>query len=886
MKLPKTYEPNEYEQDIYALWERSEAFSPSGKGESFSVVVPPPNANGNLHLGHALGLGIEDILARYRRLKGDRTLLVPGADHAGFETWVVYEKKLAAEGKSRFDFTREQLYEQVWNFVAENRQHFEEQFRQLGAGVDWRHFTFTLDEKIVRLAYSTFKKMWDEKLIYRGERLVNFCTFHGTSFADIEVVHKEEKGSLWYIRYPFTDNSGEVVVATTRPETMFGDTGVAVHPADPRYQNFIGKSVKLPLTGREVPIVADTFVDTKFGTGAVKLTPAHDPNDYEAAKRHDLPFITVVDHEGKMKNVPEKYRSLKVEAAREKVVADLTAQRFIVQTEELSHSVGHCYKCDTVIEPMLREQWFVDMRPLANKAIKALEAGEIAFYPNVKQGQLITYLKGLKDWNISRQIAWGIPIPAFQNVDDPDDWIYDERVSEEIITVEGKTYHRDPDVFDTWFSSSSWPWAVLDYPGSEDFKNFYPLSVMETGFDILMPWVSRMLMMGLYVTDRVPFEKVYLHGLIQDEHGQKMSKSKGNVIDPIAKVRQFGADAFRIGLISDESPGSNRPYDESKVVGGRNFCNKLWNIARYTEDLLDKNPIKEKHFNATTLADHWVLSKLQQSTDTVADSLDKYNFSEAYEAVRRFVWDDLADWYIEASKVQPNPALLRYILASVLKLAHPFAPFVTETIWQTLAIDQNSLLATSEWPEVSLPDRELAATFEEIRTIIFETRNLVNSLRLRQTKLHYIAPAFVTENSAIIERLTGVKTVTEVQTGAGLKLITTPYDCWLEVTPELLTNHANTLKEQRKAQVEVVDHLKSRLTNQGYTEKAPANIIEQTKVQLAQAESLLSTIDGEINRFAPKQVVNPDQPKSSPPNPPTTGQGSVKPPAPESGVSV
>jgi valyl-tRNA synthetase len=576
VKLSKIYEPQEYESDIYALWEKTESFVPKNRGsnESFSIVVPPPNANGNLHLGHGLNHTIMDVAVRYHRMKGEASLLLPGADHAGFETQVVYEKKLAEQGKSRFDFSREELYAQVWDFVAENRGNYESQFRKLGDSVDWSRYVFTLDDKIIKQAYDTFKKMWDEGLIYRGERLVNFCTFHGTGFADIEVEHKEVEGHIWSIKYPLTDGRGEIIVATTRPETMLGDTAVAVHPEDERYKEYIGKTVKLPLTNREIPIIADSFVDKDFGTGAVKITPAHDPNDYDAGQRHDLPMITVIDHTGKLPHtVPEPYRGLTVQEARKAVVDDLKAQGLLENIEQHTHNVGHCYKCGTVIEPLLREQWFIDMKPLASRAIKVLRDDKIKFYPETKKNQLIEYLKGLRDWNISRQIAWGIPIPAFQNSEDSSDWIYDDRIDQETIEVNGKIYHRDPDVFDTWFSSSSWPYAALDYPNGEDFSKFYPLSVMETGADILYPWVSRMIMFGLYNTDSIPFKQVYLHGLVQDEHGQKMSKSKGNVIDPMSQIEKYGADAFRMGMIAVETAGNNRPFDPSKLVGARNFCN-------------------------------------------------------------------------------------------------------------------------------------------------------------------------------------------------------------------------------------------------------------------------------------------------------------------------
>ncbi len=552
MKLPKVYEPAAYEADIYALWEKSQAFQPRKAGKSYTVVVPPPNANGNLHLGHAITLGLQDIAVRYHRLREESALLLPGADHAGFETQAVYEKHLAKEGKSRFDFTREQLYADIWEFVAQNRANFEGQFRRLGAGVDWSRYTFTLDEKIVKRAYATFKKMWDEGLIYRGERLVNYCTFHRTGFADIEVDYKEAKTPLYYMKYgPFT-------LATTRPETKFGDTAVAVHPDDERYSEWVGKTVTVEgVNGPfEVRVIADEMVDPKFGTGAVKITPAHSFDDWEAAQRHNLSAVRVINHDGTMNHKAGRFEGMTIMEARRAVVAALEEKDLLVKVDnDYVNRVGHCYKCDTIIEPMLMEQWFVDMKPLANRAKQSIEAGEITFYPERKRDQLVTYLDNLRDWNISRQIAWGIPIPAFQNVDDTDDWIYDERTDQEIIEINGKTYRRDPDVFDTWFSSSSWPYATLDYPDGKDFKQHYPLSLMETGFDILYPWVSRMIMLGLYVTDEVPFKTVYLHGLILDEHGQKMSKSKGNVINPMEIVDEYGSDALRMGIISGQTPG-------------------------------------------------------------------------------------------------------------------------------------------------------------------------------------------------------------------------------------------------------------------------------------------------------------------------------------------
>lgn len=860
MKLPKAYEPKLYESDIYALWEKNQAFFPQGDGPAFSLVIPPPNANGDFHIGHALTYTLEDIIVRYHRLRGDRTLFLPGADHAGFETWVVYEKKLAKEGKSRFDFTREELYNQVWDFVAKNREAFDGQFRSLGISADWSHFTFTLDTKIVRQAYDTFKRMWDEKLIYRGERLVNFCTYHGTSFADIEVEYKEERGELWYIRYPLTDGTGTITVATTRPETMLGDSGVAVHPDDVRYRAFIGKTVRLPLVGREIPIISDTFVDQKFGTGAVKLTPAHDQNDFDVGQTHHLPLIPVVTTEGLIADsMPERYRGLSVVDARNKVAKDLAEQGFLEKTETFKHSVGHCYKCNTVIEPLLREQWFVDMKPLASRAVEFLEANQIKFYPAAKKTQLISYLKQLRDWNISRQIAWGIPIPAFQNINEPDDWIYNENVREELIEVNGQNYRRDPDVLDTWFSSGSWPYATLNFPNGQDFKDFYPLTLMETGGDLMYPWVSRMVMLGIYVTDKVPFEAVYTHGLVMTNDGAKMSKSHGNVTDCQEIINQYGSDALRIGLMAGRSAGVNRGYDQRKIEDARNFCNKLWNIARYIEDKIDDKFQRPKNIAPLTLADAWILTRLQQVLKSTEENMNHYRLSEAFDSIYHFVWDDFADWYVEASKLKPNPDILAICLESILKIAHPFAPFATETIWQTLKWEPQPLLITSRWPEAITAYPEQSDEFEAIRTIVSEVRNLKNSLKIKKTKLHYIVPQFVRDNGKLIEQLTNVETVTEVQVGPGLRLIHTPYKCWLDVDRKLLNQYIRDLGRKEKLQKDLVLRLEARLTNAAYLAKAPPVIVEQTKQELLEAQELLGTIDQEYKRYVPPETIKPTE---------------------------
>jgi valyl-tRNA synthetase len=845
MNLPKNYDPAAYEADIYDLWEKSEAFKPSGKGDPYAIVMPPPNANANLHIGYELTAALEDIAARYHRLKGDNTLLLPGADHAGFETQVVYEKHLAKEGKSRFDFSREELYSRIWDFVAGNRENFNTQLRRMGVSADWSRFTFTLDDKIVQRAYATFKKMWDEGLIYRGERLVNFCTFHGTAFADIEVTYKQEKGHLWYLKYPLTDGSGEIIVATTRPETMLGDTAVAVHPEDERYQKFIGKTVKLPLTNREIPILADEFVDRNFGTGAVKITPAHDPNDFEVGKRHDLPFITVIDHQGNLTpDVPEAYRGLSVDEGRRKVVDDLKEQGVLEKTESHEHNVGHCYKCDTVIQPLLREQWFVDMQPLAEPAIKALKAEKIAFYPDSKRKQLITYLEGLHDWNISRQIAWGIPIPAFVNIDEPDDWIYDERTQEEFITVGDKTYRRDPDVFDTWFSSSSWPYATLNFPEA-DFKEFYPLGLMETGGEILYPWVSRMLMLGLYVTGEVPFKAVYIHGYVMAADGSKMSKSIGNVVDPLPVIDEYGSDALRMGIVAGRSAAVNRGYDPRRVEEARNFCNKLWNIARYIEAL----PAAEGEAAPKSVADHWILQKLQQLAEDLSADLGNYRFAEGYERLYHFVWDDLADWYIEASKADQNVPLLRKILSDVLVYAHPYAPFLTETIWQTLDFTGDSLLATAAWPTPLHSDKKAAETFGQIKTIVAEARYIISALHAADVTMYYTDVPFLKDNATLISRMARLKDVAQVRDGDGIYLTTTPYLCWLDIDAATAKHYAGEVEDKMQAARKSIEQLQARLDNEAYVKRAPKQLVHESREQLQAAKEQLAALEKEYERF-------------------------------------
>ncbi len=849
MQLPKVYEPGLYEKDIYALWEKSEAFTPvfrHGSKQTFSTVMPPPNANANLHIGHSLNYALIDITARYHRLKGDSTLVLPGADHAGFETQVVYEKHLAKEGKSRFDLSRDELYDGIYEFVQANKDNFENQLHSLGVSCDWSRFTFTLDEQIVKTSYITFKKMWNDGLIYRGERLVNYCTHHRTSFADIEVVYEERTSPLYYLKYgPFT-------LATTRPETKFGDTAVAVHPDDERYKEYIDKVITVEgLNGPfELRVIADEMVDPQFGTGAVKITPAHDFNDFEAGQRHNLPAVRVINHDGTLNHMAGEFEGMTVEEGRKAVAEALKAKGLLEKVDEhYQNRVGTCYKCGTVIEPMLMDQWFVDMKKLAEPTIKAIKNNDVTFYPAAKKEQVITYLQNVRDWNISRQIAWGIPIPAFQNVDDSDDWIFNEAVTQEILVVDGKTYRRDPDVFDTWFSSGQWPFATLHYPDHPDFADYYPTSLMETGIDILYQWVARMMCLGLYITGKMPFKDVYLHGMVRSEDGRKMSKSLGNVIDPKQVIESHGSDALRMGIIAGRSAGYSAAYAPSKIDAGRNFANKLWNIARFITDKLGED-VEAIDIKPTTVADHWMLNKLQQSNREISEHLDNYRFSEAYETLYHTVWDDVADWYIEASKGTQNDSVLQYVLKTILTLSHPFAPFVTETIWQTLPWTGEDVLAVAQWPEDAHFDKNKASEFEEIRTIVSEARTIITNLGLQKSTLYYTNVPFLKENADLLTRLAGLAGVHEVASGHGLHLTSTRYTCWIDVDQATARRYTGRLTEQKQQLQAVIDNLQGRLANKKYVHGAPKELVNQTREQLKDNQNLLVGVETEIKRFS------------------------------------
>ncbi len=978
MKFTKSYEPGEFEPRIYAEWEKTGVFQPrkvqaeaderdeTESQECYSLVMPPPNANGNLHIGHGLTIAIEDSLARYYRLRGLSTWYIPGADHAGFETWVVYERFLEKQGHTRFEYSRDELYAQVWKFVEEQRGNMELQVRALGASCAWTDLTFTLDENVVSRVYKTFEKMWNDGMIYRGEKLVNYCPQHQTAFADIEVEHEDEPGKLWDIAYivvPSDSSSSdsvslsksnpsrhsgrdfdpaqpednpqitnqipqEVIISTTRPETLFGDVAVAVNPEDERYKDLIGKMVELPLTGRAIPVIADEHADPEYGTGAVKITPAHDFNDFEVGERHELPRIQVIGEDGRMLDVVGvEYAGLTTGECREKVLKDLKAQGLLRGEKEITHAVAHCYKCGAVIEPMLKEQWFIDVERLAKGAIEKLEANEIEFWPKNKKRVLIDYLKNLKDWNISRQIPWGIAIPMFHQTttENAPEWVFDTRTNLTKIEVGGVEYYRDEDTFDTWFSSAHWPIVCTNWeepglasaitasdspvrsqrmsntsplrasnlpgtnsklaPGCADdgqaslkgkANPYYPLNVMETAGDILFAWVARMIMMGVYVTGEVPFRQVYLHGLVLDEHGQKMSKSKGNVINPIDLVAKYGSDAFRLGILRGRSAGMNQAFSENSVVAGRNLCNKLWNLARFVQNLVEESQgggveaveiaraeekaeivnesaVKtggERPYSTDNMGEDWICRELTRCKEMVEDDMKEYRFSEAVETLQEAIWDKYADWFIESQKLYKNVPLLKVTLEMILKMLHPFAPFVTEAIWQSLDWTEG-LLIVQKWPSRLKFDAISASNFDRLVDVVSEARRVSQGLsgvsKGKKWGLLYGDDSLVADNELLILALTKAKSIASTEgQPRGLRLALANHEVYLDVPAEIVKGYREQLEERILAVGRELDALNMRMMNPNYVDKAPVHLVKQTQDGIREKMELIERLKKEM----------------------------------------
>ncbi len=731
MDLEKAYNPKAVEQNIYERWESSGFFNPDklpGKRKkSFSISMPPPNVTGDLHLGHATGLTIEDIMTRWHRMTGDKTLFLPGTDHAGISTQIMVEKMIAKEGMNRHKLGRQQFLEKVWEWKEQYGSHITKQIRQLGASCDWSREHFTMDPKLTKAVQTAFIKLYNDGLIYRGNRIIHWCPHDRTALSDLEVKHQEEQGKMYFLRYPLFGTTKYLTVATTRPETMLGDEAVAVNPHDKRYSHLVGQKVLLPIKEKEIPIIADEQVDMNFGTGAVKVTPGHDPLDYEIGVRHKLPITSVIGFDGKMTKEAGEFFGQSIKACRENILRQLKEGEFVEKEQPYVHNVERCDRCGAVVEPLVSLQWFVKMKPLAERAIKAVRKKKIRIIPERFEKVYFHWMENIRDWCISRQLWWGHQIPI---------WYCKKPLHncKPIASAEKPTqcprcktheFIQDEDTLDTWFSSGLWTFSTLGWPEkTKDLKIFHPTSVMETGWDILFFWVSRMIMMSLYLLKEVPFRTVYLHGLVLDKDGKKMSKSKGTGIDPIPMTEKYGTDAIRLSLVLGTKPGQDFRLFEEKIAGYRNFINKLWNVARF---VVSKDQGRaERAPSVHTLADKWIMSRLQTVVRELTEDLERFRFSEAGTRIYEFLWHEFADWYVEISKSEQNFGLALHALKTVLTLLHPFAPYVTEELWSRLGnVQDSTLLLIQPWPksEKKLLDEKSEEQMAILQALIVRVRN-------------------------------------------------------------------------------------------------------------------------------------------------------------------
>lgn len=873
-ELPKAYDFRGLEEKWYRYWEEQGYFRPKldPRKPKFCVVIPPPNVTGSLHIGHALNNTIQDILVRYRRMDGYDVLWLPGTDHAGIATQNVVEKELAREGKTRHDLGREAFLQRVWQWKERFGNRIIEQLKRLGASCDWSRLRFTMDEGLSRAVREVFVRLWEEGLIYRGDYIINWCPRCHTALADIEVEHKPIAGNLWYIRYPLTDGSGEVVVATTRPETMLGDTAVAVHPEDERYRNLIGRKIKLPLIGREIPIIADKSVDPEFGTGAVKVTPAHDFADFEMARRHNLPFVKIMDENGRMTEEAGPYAGLDRFEARKKVVADLEAQGFLVKTEDYEVMLGHCYRCDCVVEPLLSKQWFVRMKPLAQPATAAVENGFIRLVPEQWNNLYFDWMYKIRDWCISRQIWWGHRIPAW-TCQACGKTIVVREDPESCPECGSKNLRQEEDVLDTWFSSALWPFSTLGWPEkTEDLKAFYPTSVLVTSFDILFFWVARMIMMGLHFMGNIPFRTVYIHALVRDEKGQKMSKSRGNVIDPVVMIEKYGADALRFTLAALAAQGRDIKLSESRIEGFKHFVNKIWNAARFVLMNLEGYEPRELKPEALPLPSRWILSRLQKTIQKVRDRLEAYEFDQAALAIYHFFWHEFCDWYVEASKLYLREGgeakrlaqnVLLHVLETSLRLLHPFMPFVTEELWQALPHEGQSIMV-APYPKVEekFVSPETEKEMDLVREVVVAVRGIRADYRLHPTrKLPVViltseesVKEVLTEHSPLIELLAGTEALQievsgERPRGAASVVLTgaevfVPLANLVDVAQEI----KRLSKEKEKYSKELA-RVRARLENPNFIEKAPEEVVTKEKSRAEELTEKLKRLEENLERL-------------------------------------
>ena len=870
--LATVYDPKATEENIYKFWEEGEFFKADAKSKKppYSIVIPPPNVTGVLHMGHALDETLQDILVRYHRMAGYETLWVPGTDHAGLATQNVVEKQLAKENLTRHDFGREKFVEKTWQWTNEHKSAILDQCKRLGASFDRSRERFTFDEGCSDAVKEVFVRLYEKGLIYKGKYIVNWCPRCNSAISDVETEYETEQGHMWEISYPLKGESGAIIVATTRPETIFGDVAIAVHPSDHKYSELVGKTVVIPLSGREIPIIADEYVDKSFGTGAVKITPAHDPNDYEVGQRHNLKPIWVINEDGTMKacgEVPQELHGLDRYEAREKIIGMLSYNNFLLRTREHEHNVGKCQRCGTTIEPLLSEQWFVKMEPLAKEAISAVKDGRIKFVPDRWEKNYLGWMENIRDWCISRQIWWGHQIPAY----------YHKVTGEMVVAKENPdpaNYVQDSDCLDTWFSSGLWPFSTMGWPNtdSEDFKKFYPTTTLVTGFDIIFFWVARMITMGLEFTGKAPFSTVYIHGLIRDEKGQKMSKSKGNTIDPVQIIDKYGCDALRFTMTSlCTYGGQDIKMSEERFEYGRNFANKIWNASRFVLMNLSGVDNKDIDFDNLTIADKWILNRLNETAREINENIKTFRIGETAHILYDFFWNSYCDWYVEIAKIQLNDVdlklntqrVLRYVLDMALRMLHPIMPHITERVWQLIPKESEfKALIVADFPVYSenlkfeKEAKEMELVFETIKSL----RNLRQGFNISMSVKFDIEiradkaedPIFK-EIESYIKRLARVENISYADDNLPAPKKSATAVVWaskIVVPLENLIDFNEEIARQQKKLDKLLNEKKSlagRINNPKFVANAPQELIAQTKERIdeitGQEKTILELID-------------------------------------------
>ncbi len=872
-QLAKAYEPGEVEDRIYRFWLDGGYFHavPHGKSSKqpsdkkpYTIVIPPPNITGQLHMGHALDNTLQDILIRWRRMQGFEALWMPGTDHASIATEARIVEEMSKEGISKEAIGREKFLKRAWEWKEKYGSRIISQLKKLGSSCDWERERFTMDEGCSHAVREVFVRLYEKGLIYRGERIINWCTQCKTSISDAEVEFEEKDAAFYHLRYPLADGSGYLELATTRPETMLGDTAVAVHPEDERYANLVGKNVVLPIVNKEIPVIADTYVEMDFGTGVVKITPAHDPNDFEVVLRHDLPVVTVIDEKGVMNELAGRYQGMTIMECRKAIVKDLEEQGFLVKTEPMKHNVGSCYRCGTVIEPRVSLQWFVKMKPLAEPAIEAVKKGDTRFVPERFEKVYYHWLENIRDWCISRQLWWGHRIPAWY-CEDCGETIVSRKDPTECPKCGSQHLHQDEDTLDTWFSSALWPFSAMGWPAqTPELEYFYPTDTLVTGYDIIFFWVVRMMFSGLEHTGKAPFRTVFIHGLVRDAQGRKMSKSLGNGIDPLEIIEKYGADALRFTLATGNSPGNDMRFTDEKVEASRNFANKIWNAARFILMNIGDNPVELCLPDMLEMEDKWIVSRFNSLTAEITDNLEKFELGIAVQKLYDFIWDNFCDWYIELCKARlqgENAAgarqVLVYVMTGMLKLLHPFMPFITEEIWQTIPHEGETLMK-SEWPKydafLNFPaeEKEMERIMEAIRAIR-NRRAEMNVPPSKKTPV-YIETAFkpTFERGAVFfERLAWARSVDvgeNFEMDGAVSIITA--DATIKIPMEELVDkqaESARLSREKEDVQKQLDGVMARLNNQAFVSKAPQKVVEAARENAARLKEKLVLLEQSLS---------------------------------------